>query len=307
MHAFPTAVPRRPPPAACRRVWHPALCGCYAYRVPRREKQQLTAEQAIASGAWAQPVWLRYKRAVERERSLCWLLVALAAISLWPLGSMLEYGIMLAWMGVSSISQGRTDAFTDAPFAAMSALGMVLCVLFSWVLPAVAVFLAVSAYRRQYQLAVRDLVYGNVALMLIDESYGQVVEQAAQERYRPNPNRVDFGHDFNGRVNHFAHYYAAYYRLSWGPAEVTVPLTVERNCWAEGALLGLGLCTTSCCIGVLLTLPLSFRAVLVWPRLLAIKQAVLEFFGGRFDSAWEQPAAPGPAVPGSHAAGRGVR
>ncbi len=268
--------------------------------MPKRPTEQLSAERAIASGAWSLPAWQRYKRTVEAERTQSWLLVALAALALWPIGCGIAYLAILplaGGMGLLAANPSGSSPYSLAPLFGMSALSSVMYGTLSILLPLAAVVLAVTSYRRQYQLTVRDLVYGNMALMLIDESYGQVVELAAQERYRPNPNRVDFGFDFAGRVNHFAHYYAAYYRLSWGPADVSVPFTIERNCWAEGALLGAGLCTTYCCLGLLLTLPLSFRAIIVWPRLLAIKQAVLEYFGGRFDAAWEQPLPPPRSTP----------
>lgn len=263
--------------------------------MPKRDREQQSAEQAIASGAWSLPAWLRLKRDVERERTQCWLMVALAGLAFWPLG----WTIFILVLSPLALITGA-DPFASyssangpssfAPFMAFQGVQNLLAMALSSLVPAAVFLLALSNYRRQYQLTVRDLVYGNVALMLIDEAYGQIVEQAAQERYRPNPNRVDFGRDLSGRLNHFAHYYGAYYRLSWGPADVQTPFTIERNCWWEGALLCAGGCASYCCLGLLLTLPLGFRAVFIWPKLLAIKQAVLEYLGGRFDSAWETRA-----------------
>jgi hypothetical protein len=260
--------------------------------MPKRDRELQSAEKAIASGAWSLPAWLRLKRDVEHERTQCWLMVALAALAFWPLG----WGVAHTLLSPLALFSGA-DPFAPffgsgapssaAPFMAFQGVQGLLAMGLSALAPVAVLLLALSNYRRQYQLTVRDLVYGNVALMLIDEGYGQIVEQAAQERYRPNPNRVDFGFDLSGRLNHFAHYYKAYYRLSWGPADVQVPFTIERNCWWEGPLLCAGGCPPFCCLTWPLLLALGFRVIFVWPKLLAIKQAVLEYLGGRFDSAWE--------------------
>lgn len=266
--------------------------------MPKRDREQQSAEQAIASGAWSAPAWLRLRRDVERERSQSWLMVALAALAYWPLGSAMAYLLFIPVAVLTGADPFAAHSGASAPsvlgsFAVLQGVQSLVTLALSSLAPVGVLLLALHSYRRQYQLAVRDLVYGNVALMLIDESYGQIVEQAAQERYRPNPNRVDFGRDLSGRLNHFAHYYSTYYRLSYGPADVTVPFTIERNCWWEGALLCGSAWPPFCCLLFPLALPLGIRAAFVWPKLLAIKQAVLEYLGGRFDSALEQtPGAP---------------
>ena len=127
--------------------------------------------------------------------------------------------------------------------------------------------------------------------MLMEAEYANLIEQAAAERYRPNPNRVNLRDDFLSHVNHFAHYYAVYYRMSYGPVEPRVPVTIERNCWLEGMLTciagGCGRCgggAAGCLI-----VPLAFRICISWPKLVATKQAVLEYFSGMHDEELLKP------------------
>lgn len=261
----------------------------------KNAKEELTAEKAIASGAWSLPAWHRLKRQVEQERTQCWLLVAMAALTMLPTGALLGFGTawpillfaMLSPTNIPGLRQAHIEGLGASLFAVLQLVGSLLSLL----VPAGIVLLANYNYKRQHMLTVRDLIYGNAALVLVDEAYGRLVEETTREHYRPNPNHVDFGGGFISQVNHFAHYYAAYYRLSWGPADITVPYTVERNCWSEGPLLGVGFCTTPIMgLGLLLVIPVVLRIVFVWTRVLAVKQAVVEYFGGRYDAALDEQA-----------------
>lgn len=258
----------------------------------KQAREQHSAEQAIASGAWSQPVLQRLKRGLGTELWQTWLMVALTALGSWALGLQLAYLYVvnfaplapedpaLPWdIGPDSFGYGAIGFFLGGtPLTWLAAAG---------VLPAAVTFISGASYLRQYKSTVQELVHGNAALMLIDEEYSQLVEQAAWPLRWLSPGRVAPGLSFRSRLNHFAHYYAAYIRLSHGPAEVRLPYTMARSCWTEGGLLGYSMVTNCCCLELLLLFPLTWRAITLWPKQLAIKQAVIDFLGGRFDSAWD--------------------
>lgn len=228
---------------------------------------------------------------MERERKRCWLMVAIAALAAWPLAIGLAF--LLYEQEIAALLGGLVG-------------------------PLLVVFIARYSFRWQYSRAACDLVYGSMALMLMDEEYGRVVEQAAHERYRPSPQPVYFGNDLASRLDHLAHYYAQYYRMSRGPARLAMPYALQLNCWSEGCLLALGggaplldcainiaLPTTMpfafwpelFCFGPLLVVPLILRVVLLWPSILGTKQAVVDYFGGVYDYLLEPQPAPPPAGP----------
>jgi hypothetical protein len=256
--------------------------------VPQRGTASVSPPPDTPAVRWHQPAVVRLSRTVSQEAVHCWLLVALAALAAWPLGHTLAQGVFL---GLPLMLELLTQLDVPAGMQVMlPSLGMLagLAGLVQFVtalaLPVLVVLFAIASHKRQKQLAQRDLVWGHAALMLIDEQYGQLIDQARRQRYRPNPNPVELGNDFSGRVNHFAHYYKLYYRLGHAPAEFRVPVTFERNCWIEGLLAAIGACPF-CCLLAVVIIP---RIILVWPRHLAIKQAVLEYLQGRYDAALEQ-------------------
>lgn len=159
-----------------------------------------------------------------------------------------------------------------------------LSTLGSLVVPAFVVVWAALLNRRIYKLTVRDLVWGGVALCLVEEQFSHMVEEAKRQRYRPNPNPVKPGNSLADRLNHFAYHYRLYYRLSYGPSELQVPLTIQGNCWVEGVGIVLSCCLSIVGIGLLLFIPLVLRSILVWPRIIAIKQATIDFLSGKFDA-----------------------
>jgi len=235
------------------------------------------------------PALARLRHAVQTEQQQCWLLVAILALTLIPVSFYSVASIAFLFVAVSGLAQQ-----TDLPRALQSLAQLtgiaaqtgaaLICGSIALAAPATAVILAVTTYNRQRRLVVRDLVWGPVALMLMEAEYAELIEQAAAERYRPNPNRVNLKPDFLSRINHFAHYYAVYYRMSYGPAEPRVPLTIERNCWLEGLLTCFAGCFGGCGVaGGCLIAPLIFRICISWPKLVATKQAVLEFFSGTHD------------------------
>jgi hypothetical protein len=184
---------------------------------------------------------------------------------------------------------------------------------------------ALRSYRRQYSRAMNDLTHGSLALILMDDTYGLAIEQAARERFRPSPLPVRLGRDFASRVNHLAHYYEQYCRLARGPTKIAVPCTCQLSCWIEGCLIAYGgsmllamlpayeFLSLAPTPGIsplhpvlailfsfpLLAVPLIPRIALLWPSILATKQTVVDYFGGRYDYLLEPPPGlpPPPATP----------
>jgi hypothetical protein len=155
--------------------------------------------------------------------------------------------------------------------------------------PVLVVVWGIFVYRRMLRTATSDLVWGQAALMLTDDGFGKLIEEARREHFRPTINAVEIGTGLISRLNHFAHYYSSYYRLSRGPCDLKLPIVVERNCWMDGMPAGLGGCLNTCFgIGLPLALPMLLRIVLTWPRLVAVKQATLDYFSGRYDHLLEQ-------------------
>ena len=181
---------------------------------------------------------------------------------------------------------GSSPGWTNPPFSTIVPIFAYLC---SSALAAGVALWAYSNYQGHYKSAASALVWGPAALMLVDEQYAQAIEQARRERYRINFwQPVHVGQDFISRLNHFAHYYQTYTLLGLGPAEVRPPNPMQSNCWVEGALVGAGCFLTQCCVGLFILIPMILRIVLTWPRLVAIKQAAVDYLEGRYDSALEQ-------------------
>jgi len=240
------------------------------------------------------PSLAKLRRVVSNEQACCWALVALAGLSFVPVGYWLAAGLMLLFpmlLGLSSQtvlpSWIQQDVLT--PLLPVGAGGAPLALLGGLAAPVVVVLWGLLVYRRMLRTVTSDLVWGQAALMLTDDSYGKLVEEARREHYRPTINPVEIGSGLLTRLNHFAHYYSAYYRLSRGPCELNLPVVVERNCWMDGVPAILGGCMNICLAsGLWLSLPLLLRIVLTWPRLVAVKQATLDYFSGRYDHLLEQ-------------------
>jgi hypothetical protein len=150
------------------------------------------------------------------------------------------------------------------------------------------IFWALRIYKQQLAITKHDLIYGNAALTLIDEQYGLAIETARTKRFRLNPKPVQLGTSFPDRLHHFAFYYKQYLRLGYSPAEIKIPSVVDSNCWGDGALLGISACFSCGCFGFPLLIAVVIRIVLVYPRVLAIKQAVLNYISGFYDGELEQ-------------------
>ena len=233
----------------------------------------------------------RLKKQVDGETTYCWLIVAIAAIAAWPLGSLVGYSFILIFSALIPIA---FDQYTSGnPYLEMlQSLGMAASTVVSFaaglVVPIAIVLWAIYEHRRHYRFAVSDLIWTDMPLFLLHEEYGAIIEQAKRERYRPNPLPVHLGESLVDRLNHFACYYKQYRQLSRPIGEVRVPLVMGHNCWLEGILLLVSCCASYFCVGVILLIPLLIHAVSNRPRQIAIKQAVVHFFEGRFDHQFPQ-------------------
>jgi hypothetical protein len=243
---------------------------------------------------WRVPALLRMRRQLSMEQTQCWLLVIIAAISVAPVGFWLAMLLSLLFPLLAEFTKSATylpawvQQLAAPTGVSLSLAGSPLAMLGAFAAPVLAIVWAVLSHRRELRYAAADAVWGRSILMLVDESFGQLVEQARAEHFRPSANPVAFGTDFSGRLNHFAHYYSSYYKLSRGPVEINPPIVVERNVWMDGVPACLGGCLGGCFgVGALLAVPMLLRIILTWPRIIAIKQAALDYLSGRYDAVLE--------------------
>jgi hypothetical protein len=231
------------------------------------------------------------KRKVSNEQTTCWVLIALAALT-GAVAFVIAGEYMLGAVGLFAAAMGDFAGSAGSSIQLMSLfsglLNLVLSVSLALVAPAGIVILSVIEYNRHYRLTAGDLVWNDLALFLMHDEYGVMIDQARQERFSPNPNPVELGEDLGQRLQHFAAYYSQYRRLAQPKGDLKLPMVIERNCWADGGLLVLGACLSTCCVGVVLAIPMIARVASTWPRQVAIKQAVVHFFEGRFDQALEE-------------------
>ncbi len=258
---------------------------------PLRTTQQAAASVQAMPGFNIPLSLLILKQQVANELTSCRILVGMAALA-GGLASIIIGEYSLGMIGL--FLEGFGDMLNSAGSANIGFLpllsglfNMVLGIVLGLVAPVCIVLLAVFDYNRTYRLTVSDLVWGEMAHFFIQDEYGLLIEQARIERFRLNPNPVELGETLGQRLQHFAAYYTQYRRLAKPIGEVKLPTVIERNCWADGALLGVGACLSVCCLGLVLVMPMIIRIAGGWPRQLAIKQAVIHFFEGRFDQSLE--------------------
>ena len=229
----------------------------------------------------------RLRLQLKKESSTCWLLVTIAALLSYPIGSIAAQMAMafLAMIGVAldqlvpeSLSGGVTG-LTLLSNIGVSLLSLLIAVSFpvliaagSWV-----------AYNRAYKLAIRDLVWGNMGLMLADEQYARVIEDVKQERFHPSIYPVTLTPEISGKVRHFAYYYPYFYRMSFGPVPLKIPILFGGNCWFDGGVL-----VASCCVSCFpFSIWFMVRTAIMWPRVLGLQRGVYEFLEGRYDALLE--------------------
>lgn len=152
---------------------------------------------------------------------------------------------------------------------------------------ALIAFTASRSYQQQYTTVLRDMLQGPMLLMLLDESFGRALEEQRRERYRPVLDQVQVGEGLMQRIEHFALYYTQYYRAGYGRVEQPVPGVSQLTCMREGLLASLAACGSVCLIGLPFFMLSLIRILVVWPRLLAVHQVVLEILAGQHDAAFE--------------------
>ena len=234
----------------------------------------------------------RLRQRLASEKLQLGFLTAFAAIGCWPLGTGLAYLFMFLFgLGTQLASvpmPSWLEKVLEPLITGIGAGGTLMSLLAGLLLPVATIVWSILGYQRAARIAASDLVWSQMALMLIDENYGRLIEEARRERFQLSINPVEFGTSFLDRVNHYAHYYNSYLELGCGPREIKPPTVVERNCWQDGIPLCLGACLNPCFgAGLPLFVPMALRVLLVWPRVLGIKQAVWDYFSGRHDPALE--------------------
>ncbi|MBN2081700.1 hypothetical protein JW859_05760 [bacterium] len=236
---------------------------------------------------WQVPALLRLRQRIQSERVTHGLLMAIAAIASIPVG-MVSGALLGALFPLMSDQLGDVLGAGSwleqllAPLGlGLSVAGNLLMFGGALVLPALIIIGAIVAYSNQRRFALRDLLWGRAALVLVDESYMQQIEEAIRSRFRPRFVPVDPGATFVDRVHYFAHFYLYFRQLAHGQRDLRVPLTAGRNCWFDGILTCLGGLLSPCVgLGIPLVVPMIFRIAVSWSRQLAIKQAVFEYFIG---------------------------
>lgn len=230
------------------------------------------------------------RRQIGKEATVCWLLVALVALASWTFGPIIFAVVEVLiqafsnvfWTGISS---GDSLSAFDSMFMGESSGFVAYGYLGGVIFPILVVVWAQSLFKNSKERTIKDLAIGNMALMLIDEQYGIQIQEAVQSKYRLVLGKVPLTGDLAGKVNHFAYYYKYYYRQSFGPSELNVATISAESCWLEG-------CAIAACYSCpFLLVALVLRVVLVRPRVLGIKTAVLEYLEGRYDHLLEQQTA----------------
>ncbi len=229
----------------------------------------------------------KLRQQIRKDSTTCWLLIGLAALCSYSLGPSLA-GIVGGMIAIIPMlfqsdfsnpgSMPDIEAMMMGGSTIVSFFGFLGGGFFSVGVGLGAFFL----FKKTKERTIHDLVYGNMALVLIDEQYGFLIEEAVQSKYRLMLGKVHNSGDLAGKVNHLAYYYKYYYRMSFGPSEIQVSTVSAESCWLEGcALVGCYSCPV-------ILVALVLRIILVRPRVLAIKIAVSEFLEGRHDHLLEQ-------------------
>lgn len=218
--------------------------------------------------------------------------MVLSALAAAVMGMMASQLVMMFFTFLMAIFAEVTFLADSSALIGTNMFSGLASMLVAWILTAAApvgiALWSAHEYRSNYRFAAGDLVWNDLALMLMNEQYAELIEQERKSRFRLNANPVVPGDTIQSRLQHFAAYYKQYRLLSRPAGEFKLPMVVERNCWAEGIGLGLSACLSMCCVGLLIGIPLVIRTVSIWPSQLAVKYAVLHFFEGRFDHALEQ-------------------
>ena len=228
------------------------------------------------------------RQQIAKDGTTCWLLVGLVALYSWYFGFIISSSVSQVLRSLNSTAYfDPTPYFTSDPIATMFLSGEVLEIIVGLgigvIFPAAVIYWAISIFRSVKKRVVKDLALGNMALMLVDEQYGFQIQEAVAGKYRLVLGKVLLSGDLTGKVNHFAYYYKYYYQMSFGPSDLRVASVSAESCWLEGCAMVM---CNSC---PLIFIALGLRIILVRPRVIGIKTAVLEYLEGRHDNLLEQP------------------
>jgi hypothetical protein len=219
------------------------------------------------------------RKKLDEDTTNTWLLVALAAAG----GFMFSAELFLQVFFITVQS-----AFNGQPASALYSIPLVLGgIALAFVLPTLVVLGANRAYRRQYDWITAEMVHGDMALMLIDESYGRMIQEWRENTYRLKLGEVYLGQTFSERLVHFGAYSMQYYRMALGQREFKVTPATPLNCWMDGLLLGCATCSSLGC-AVWFTVVLPLRIVYTYPRSIATRRAALDYFSGKWEMALER-------------------
>ena len=218
-----------------------------------------------------------------------WIVISISALGFWPLGYWLSILLVAAFPGLESLAQSAPwPGWMEQLFVVMgiaSGISALFAMFVGIMLPVVVIVLAIATYRRELRTVTGDFVWGSAGLSFIDDSYSRLIEEARREAFRLSLNPVNYGDSIELRLNHFAHYYQLYLRLSQAPQDVKLPNITECNCWADGSIACFGGCLNACIgLGALFSIPMLFRLLNSWPRIVAVKKTALRFFEGAFDA-----------------------
>jgi hypothetical protein len=266
--------PAPPPPAAAAAAYIPRLDGTPVSALILARKQ------------------------LDDDTTKTWLLVALCAVSAFM------FTLWLIYMVIQFIVVGMLDV-VNSPSGVAELLGPVISMVaglgVAVIGPIVVVIASNRAYKRQYDWITAELVHGDMALMLVDTSYGQMIQEWREKRFQLRNitgGEVHLGETFALRLHHFAAYPLEYYRLAQGQREFSVRPAGNLNCWADGLALGCLTCAGSGCLAWL-TVFLPLRVMLTYPKHIATRRAVLDYFAGKWDHAllekYERRGQPPPA------------
>ncbi|MDQ3023374.1 MAG: hypothetical protein M3R04_03150 [bacterium] len=254
----------------------------YTAQFSQPDRIQLPPPEPPYSGPLPVSALLAAKKKLDDDTTSTWLLVGLGALAAWAFSGYLAFMLFSIWMILVAGFAGWGANYDPVASIFSTLFGIAL----SAVMPVLVVIGANRAFRRQYDMVTADLVHGDMALMLLDESYGRMIQEWRESRYRPVLGEVHLGSTLAARLIHFAAYYPHYFSMSQGRREFKVTPATPLNCWMDGLLLYFLGCNMGCLYWLIVPLPL--RLVYTYPKSIATRRAVLDYLGGKWEGALEK-------------------
>jgi hypothetical protein len=218
------------------------------------------------------------RKQLDDDTAKTWLLVTFLALSAFIFSGLVLWWASLGFIDSSLFNLGMNQR------GGWYLAGIVLSFLLSLLAPLAVVISANRAFRQQYDWITAEMVHGDMALMLVDESYGRMIQEWRETKYYARfTGEVHLGETFTLRLVHFGAYPLQYFRLAQGQREFAVTPVAPLNCWADGIVLGCLTCFSSGCL-LWATVFIPLRIIQAYPRSIATRRAALDFFAGK----WEQ-------------------